>query len=214
MIHWKSEEAWSDFRVGLITFAGLFFLVLGVTFAGGEKGLLFHKTGIVAARLADISGLKKGGSVTMGGMTIGKVTKTGFVEGSASKEIEITMEVRSDVRGRIKTDSAPSVRTQGMLGDRYVDISMGTDAADVLPEGQALTGTPAADFDRTLQHTAAVLEETKKMLAAINRQEGTAGQFVYDEKLYEGLTKITEQLNSLIEDFKKHPRKYIKFSLF
>jgi len=173
-------KAWSDFRVGLITFAGLFFLILGVVFAGGDKGLLFRKTTVVKARLADVGGLKKGSSVSMGGMTLGRVTDIAFVDVEAQGRIEVTMEIRSDVRERIKIDSVPAIRTQGMLGDRYIDISMGSEGAAPLPEATPLAGDPASDFDKTLRQATEVMEETE----------------------------------DLLKDFKKNPRRYIKFSLF
>ncbi len=208
------QKAWSDFRVGLFTFAGLSLLILGVTFAGGDKGLLFQKISVVKADLADVGGLKKGSSVSMGGMIVGRVTDIAFKEGTEGNLIEVVMEVRSNIRQRIKTDSLPAVRTQGMLGDRYIDISMGSETAGPLPERASLRGNRATDFDATLRQASEVLDETKKVLNAVNEQQGTVGQLFHDQALYDRLVELANQLNDLIKDFKKHPRKYIKFSLF
>ncbi len=213
MSRYNQERFWSDVRVGGITFAGLFFLVFGVVFAGGDKGLLFQKTSFVKARLTDVGGLKKGSSVTMGGMTVGRVTGIGFVNAELGNQIEVTLEIRSDIRKRIKADSVPSVRTQGMLGDRYIDISMTAEDGAELPDGAALVGDAASDFDKTLRQANEVLGETEKLLTAVNSQQGTAGRLVYDEMLYKTLTEISIELRDLIKDFKKHPRKYVKFSL-
>ena len=214
MKQYEQAKVWSDFRVGLITFTGVFLLVFGVVFAGGDKGLLFRSTSRVKARMVDVGGLKKGSSVTMGGMTVGRVTQIAFVNGKKGNQIEVTMEVRSDTRRRIKIDSTPAVRTQGMLGDRYIDISMGNEGTGELPEDSFLIGDTASDFDKTLRQANQVLSETEKLLTAVNDQRGTAGRFVYDEQLYQTLTEITNELRDLIKDFKKHPRKYVKFSLF
>lgn len=207
-------KAWSDLRVGLFTFAGVAFLILGVTFAGGDKGLLFQKTSRVKAWLPDVGGLKQGSSVSMGGMVVGKVTDITFKDGGKGNLIEVIMEVRSGIRQRIKTDSIPAVRTQGMLGDRYIDVSMGTETAEPLPEGEVLKGNAASDFDATLRQASEVLSETEKVLNAVNEKEGTVGQLFHDQALYDRLVELTSQLNELVKDFKKHPRKYVKFSLF
>ena len=199
-------KTWSDVRVGLLTFAALLLLVLGITFAGGDKGLFLQKTSFLKAHLADVGGLKKGSSVTMGGMTIGRVTDIHFVA-NPEELIEVDFQVRSDIRGRIKADSICSVRTQGMLGDRYLDVSLGSKKAGPLPESAVLGGNPATDFDATLRQASDVLGETEKVLTAVNEKQGTVGQFFYDGEFYRELT-------DLIKDFKKHPRKYIKFSLF
>ena len=180
---------WSDFRVGLITFAGLALLVLGVIFAGGDKGLLFQKTSIVKAHLLDVGGLKKGSTVTMSGMAVGRVTDIGFARSPNPGEsaVEVVMEIRSDVRQRIKKDSFPVVRTQGMLGDRYIDIFGGGAASEPLPEGGVLVGEAATDFDKTLRETTKVLNESDKVLLTVNE---------------------------VMQDFKKNPRRYVKLSLF
>jgi len=224
MNQFNKERLWSDFRVGIITFIGLTVLFLGITFAGGNKGLLFKKVTTVKARLFDVGGLKKGGSVTMNGMVIGKVTDIAFVDGHDGKEveskgsntgqIEVTMEIRTDIRKRIKIDSIPAVRTQGMLGDRYIDIPPGSNDKEILPEGKILIGASASDFDKTLNQTIAVLNETEKLLAAINKQEGTAGKLLYDQQFYDKLMDISTELDGLVKDFKKNPRRYIKFSVF
>lgn len=189
MSAYSQEKMWSDFRVGLITFAGLALLVLGVIFAGGDKGLLFQKTSIVKAHLLDVGGLKKGSSVTLLGMAVGRVTDIGFATSVNPGEsvVEVVMEVRSDVRARIKKDSVPVVRTQGMLGDRYIDIFGGTAVSEPLPEGEALVGDAATDFDKTLREATEVLDKSDKVLLT---------------------------LNDLMQDFKKNPRRYFKFSVF
>ncbi len=225
MNQYHKDRLWSDFRVGIITFIGLTCLVLGITFAGGDKGLLFKKVTLVKARLGDVGGLKKGGSVTMNGMVIGKVTDIFFADGNDGKEaqpeiektssqIEVTMEIRTDIRRRIHVDSVPAVRTQGMLGDRYVDIPPGSTDKEILPEGKILIGASATDFDKTLNQTISVLSETQKLLSSINNRQGTAGKLLYDEEFYNKLMGISTELDGLIKDFKKNPRRYIKFSVF
>ncbi len=214
MGHFDQKKMWSDFRVGLIGFIALFLIVLGIIFAGGDKGLLFRETTALKAELADVGGLKKGASVTIGGMIIGKVTDITFLDDPEKNRIEVTMLIRLDARKLIRTDSIPTMRTQGMMGDRYIDISRGGRESGVLPEGGFLIGTETSDFDKTLHKATAVLDETHQVLNAVNEQRGTVGQLFYDEKFYAKLLEISDQVNGLIKDFKKNPRKYIKFSLF
>jgi phospholipid/cholesterol/gamma-HCH transport system substrate-binding protein len=210
----ERDKFLSDMRVGIVTFTSLILLISGVLFAGGDKGVLFQKTLPLTARINDISGLKKGATVTMGGMNIGRVTGVQMLNGETVNLIEVSMQVRSDIEYRIKSDSKPSVRTQGMLGDRYLEITPGSPEAELLKRGEPLVGSSTSNFDDTLTQARATLQETTKMLEAINKQQGTVGQLVYDEQFYSKLTDITVELNDLIKDFKKNPRRYIKFSLF
>lgn len=204
----------NSLRVGIMSVVALGAVVTGIIFAGGDKGLLFAKRAIVYAKLYDVGGLKTGCPVTIGGMTVGKVTDIHFDKEWSSKQIEVVMEVREDVRTRIKADSIPSIRTQGMLGDRYIEISMGSDEAPALPEGQALVGKVVTDFDEAVSQANAVLEQSEKVLVAINEQQGTIGQLVYDKAFYTRIIEIADELKSVLQDFKKQPRRYLKFSVF
>jgi len=204
----------NSFRVGVMSVVALGAIITGIIFAGGDKGLLFAKRSVVHAKMFDVGGLKTGCPVTIGGMTIGKVLGIRFDRNAAAKQIEVTMEVREDIRNRIKQDSIPSIRTQGMLGDRFIEISMGSDESPVLPEGQALTGKVVTDFDEAVTQATTVLEQSEKLLVAINEQQGTLGQFVYDKQLYTRIIEIADELKDVLQDFKKQPRRYLKFSVF
>ncbi len=204
----------SDFRVGLLTVLALCIVAAGITLAGGDKGLLFEKTSLVRARLSNIGGLKKGSGVTMGGMMIGKVQDISFVKNTVPHCIEVKMSVSEKMRVNIKANSMPLIKTQGMLGDRYIEISAGDPAAPALPEDGILIGQSATDFDEALQKANTTLTETSKLLGAINQQEGTVGQLFYDKEFYTRITEIEAEVHELIKDFKKQPRKYIKFSVF
>ncbi len=204
----------NSFRVGLMSLIAIGAVITGIIFAGGDKGLLFAKRSIVNAKMFDVGGLKTGCPVTIGGMTIGKVTGIRFDEVWTSKQIEVTMEIRQDVRGRIKEDSVPSIRTQGMLGDRYIEISMGSDESPMLPEGQPIVGKTVTDFDETISQAHSVLQESETLLVAINEQKGTIGRFVHDEQLYTRIVEIADEIKNLVQDFKKQPRRYLKFSVF
>ena len=48
----------------------------------------------------------------------------------------------------------------------------------------------------------------------LNSKEGTLGKVINDEKLYEDLRSLLTSTDSLVTDFKEHPRKYIKLSIF
>lgn len=54
----------------------------------------------------------------------------------------------------------------------------------------------------------------KKLTSKLESGEGTLGQLVNDTTLYEQIKRTTQNVDSLILDIKKHPRKYLKFSVF
>ncbi len=203
----------AQIRVGIMTFVSACCLFAGIIFAGGDKALLFSKTSELTARLPDVSGLKNGASVTLGGMTVGKVTGIRFA-GGGETSIEVTLEIREDIRERLKADAQPSVRTQGIMGDRYLNLSQGSAEAPPLAPGAVLTGKKTSDFDDALDQATRLLKETNKTLQAVNERKGSAGELLYDQKFYQGLTEVTDNLNALLKDIKENPRRYIKLAVF
>lgn len=80
-------------------------------------------------------------------------------------------------------------------------------------------GQVASDLDvQKLNETIASLDYTVKnlntVIGAINSGEGSLGKLINDEKLYQNLEQTTSNLNVLVDDIKKNPKKYINISVF
>ncbi len=77
-----------------------------------------------------------------------------------------------------------------------------------------------SDFSATLADSGIVermdstLANVNTLLGKIDRGEGTAGQLLNDEKLYNSLQEASANLSSLLADLKANPRRYVHFSLF
>ncbi len=77
-----------------------------------------------------------------------------------------------------------------------------------------------SDFSATLADSGivermdATLANVNTLLEKIDRGEGTAGQLLNDEKLYNSLQEASANLSSLLADLKANPRRYVHFSLF
>jgi phospholipid/cholesterol/gamma-HCH transport system substrate-binding protein len=73
------------------------------------------------------------------------------------------------------------------------------------------TAGEAERLSTSLNRSAASLEA---VLSRVDRGEGTLGQLTKDGVLYEEIRKTTANLNALVEDIRKNPRRYVKLSLF
>ena len=58
------------------------------------------------------------------------------------------------------------------------------------------------------------VEGLNRIVSSIESGQGTAGKLIYDEALYQNLTEASQELESLLGDLKKHPKRYVHFSLF
>ncbi len=71
-----------------------------------------------------------------------------------------------------------------------------------------------AKFNRTMEELSSLSAQLKEIARKINQGKGSAGALVNDKAYIENLNKTINELNTLISDFKKHPKKYIDLSIF
>src|SRR3989338_1248258 len=112
-----------EIKAGLFITCGLALLMSGILMlGGGEKFFNSHYN--VRARFEDVSGLSKGSFVRSGGISVGRVTEIEYDE--SFREILVTMLVKESFKQRIRKDSKVQMNTQGVLGDKYLEIVDGS----------------------------------------------------------------------------------------
>lgn len=92
---------------------------------------------------------------------------------------------------------------------------------DIVEDNRTTIDSTIAKFHASSERIVTTLEQLEEMSAAlkdisdrIDRGDGTLGKMVNSRELYDDLQKTTREINLLIEDIKKNPGKYIKFSIF
>lgn len=124
--------------VGLFMIAGfLCFAWLSVKL--GDVDLFGGETYQVSARFGSISGLKKGAMVEIAGVKVGKVDEIRL--DAESYEAVVLLAINKDVV--LQEDSIASIRTAGIIGDRYIDVSPGG-ADELIGEGGRIYETESA----------------------------------------------------------------------
>ncbi len=129
-----------EISVGLFIAAGIGALFLLALEVSGLSLRPQESTYKVYAEFTDIGGLRVRAKVSVAGVTIGRVSKIGLDNRSVKALVE--MQIRSDI-DFITRDSIARVTTAGLLGEKYVDISIGGDF-DVLGEGDYFESSQGA----------------------------------------------------------------------
>jgi phospholipid/cholesterol/gamma-HCH transport system substrate-binding protein len=82
----------------------------------------------------NVQGLIPGAPIRLAGKDVGTVENVLFSDlGEGRPPVQVDLLVEEAVQHRIREDSLATIATIGLLGDKYVEISMGTPAAQVLP---------------------------------------------------------------------------------
>ena len=71
-----------------------------------------------------------------------------------------------------------------------------------------------ADIASTINNAKFALEEVASIMQKIGSGEGSLGQFINDDELYDRLSSASDQLDALLEDMRLHPDRYVHFSVF
>src|SRR5260370_29429384 len=116
------------FRVGVLVVLALLFLSTGI-FLIGDQDFLCRSTYRLKADFQNVGGLNSGAEVRIGGIHQGTVKEIDLPSQPDGK-VTVVMSLHSPTRNIIKKDSRASIKTEGLLGDKYVEISFGSPKAE------------------------------------------------------------------------------------
>jgi phospholipid/cholesterol/gamma-HCH transport system substrate-binding protein len=210
---------------GLLVFAGLVYLL------GRQSGLFEHQYRLRAG-FAQIGGLIEGATVRLAGVPVGRVTAIRLPEaGDAKVQVELTLVRR--VQPRIRADSVARIETLGLLGDKIVEVSLGSPGAAVLPDGAEIRAEDPLDTNRLTQQAtdllrnlegvsgdvrsaiqkisgstagtdlAETLRATRALATEIERGQGLLHRLVYDPKLGKAVGDAADAIRQVSETVRR-----------
>jgi phospholipid/cholesterol/gamma-HCH transport system substrate-binding protein len=113
-----------------------------------------------------------------------------------NRNIEVVMRVSRKYESDILTDSTASLVTEGLLGNRYVNISLGVTGAE-LKDGQEVPGAEERAMKEVMERSADVLgnlqtlsEDIQELVNGVKAGKGTLGKLLVDEQAYNHLNSI------------------------
>lgn len=132
-----------EMAVGIFVVLGfLCFAYLSVKL--GDVGLFGDDSYRVTARFNSVSGLKEGATVEIGGVRVGKVSAINL----DPENYEAVVNLSIDQGVTLQEDSIASIRTAGIIGDRYVDISPGGSEENIQSGGELVETESAINLEQ------------------------------------------------------------------
>lgn len=204
----KKQLMWSKLKVGIVVSIALLLLIFTVFFAGGIETLFSPKVEI-KAQIKDVRGLRKGSPVWISGIEIGSVKS---IELHAEYGTLVNMSINKDAAKYIKKDSTVTVQTIGLLGDKYIEISMGSPDAAPISAGDTIKGTEQLEIkdivkasSNTLIKITEFIGELEGFLKKIEKiATGIANsKFLTDPQLYNNLQDASKSLSAILKEYKE-----------
>lgn len=165
-------------RTSRLAVVGLFIVMAGLLFALGlfmigDRRALFARDFEVYTEFARLGGIQKGAVVRVAGAEAGEVEEI-RVPRNPSEKFRLKLRVLEDLRGLVRTDSVASIQTDGLVGNKFIQVEAGTDAAPQAPDGSTIPGSDLYDFSDLLGQASTTLQSINDVVAQIQTSLNTA----------------------------------------
>ena len=136
-----------------------------------------------------------------------------------NEKVRVLMDMAGPTRSVIKNDSVAIIRSEGLVGDKFVEISFGSEQAAKVKEGDTIQGEPPLQISDLLNKTNEVLDTTKGAVQNVNETadnlrsittkidqgQGTIGALINNKKIYQnvnaGAAAFQENMEALKHNF-------------
>jgi len=189
-------------RLGLFISGGILLFVVAIFIIGKQQNL-FNPVFKLTTTFYNVSGLQVGNNIRFSGITVGTVDNIVIINDST---VRVELLVRKNVQKFIKADSEAGIGSEGIIGDRVLIITQGSNDAPMVKDGQRIWSTEPVETDaimKSVLETALSAEIITSQLAEImvniNSGEGTIGRLIQD-------TVIAENINKTILNLRRSSR--------
>ena len=184
------------FKVGFIMFIAVIAFVMGILYL---QDIRLQKSNFIFSVIFDSAqGLNEGNNVTMLGKRIGKVSKTRIIEGN---KIGVELSIDNSFAFKIPIDSKIHVKSEGILGAKYISIEPGKDTQHSLLAGDTVEGIREVDFSEI---TPGIVPLTQDLGAFARRLKATLGEEekVNIQNAISNIEKLTKEMVDFIKEYR------------
>ncbi|MFH1625595.1 MAG: MlaD family protein [Pseudomonadota bacterium] len=184
----------TEVKVGLFVFLGI--LVLAYMTINIEKIKVGRAVGYrIYTKLDSAAGLVKNSPVRIAGVEVGRVEDIALEAGKAKVVLRLPGQITLPV------DSLAFVKSQGLLGEKYIEIQPGSSKDVFIRQGgQIKQGASPVDMDQLFSQMSYVAADIKGVTSSLNRVLGGAEGERSLRKTLDNITEITTDLNTTVKE--------------
>lgn len=196
-------------KVSLTIFAGILIFLIFILMIGTDN-YLFSKTYNLTLYLDDATGLVEGAPVTLGGYEVGEVESIEFIPTKGREAIKIRLRILEEYQNRITVNSQAKVSSIGILGDKFINISVGLPEEPVLNQDDTLHVVKSLSLENITNELSPGINDLNNILKnlslisdTIAAGKGDMGKLIMEENISDQLKETIEQMNVLLTDIKE-----------
>lgn len=202
------DETKRNVRVGLLIIAALALVAMTILMVGNRRQLFVRHTRYTTSFL-NVTGLEQGSPVKLNGVTVGFIEDIELPSEAEQPRIKVRFTLDSRYTERVREDSTVSIRSMGLLGDKYLEIISGSAESPRILEGGTVPGRDPAELSQfvstggdLLQNLIAISVSLKNILGRVEAGEGLLGELTRTPEsgshLAESLTETVSTLGAIL----------------
>ncbi len=176
--------------VGMFVTLGLVGLIF-VLFNIGDGHGLFQRQYSIVTHFREARGLHHGSEVNLAGLHVGIVRNISVLMGR-NRPVRLELGIDKKFQGHIRRDSMATIKTQGVLGDKYIEISVGSPSSPELSPGAELDSFEESDL----------FTKSNDLIADLSKELGPGGRLAL---VLHNLNAITDSLRRMTRTVETQP---------
>jgi phospholipid/cholesterol/gamma-HCH transport system substrate-binding protein len=200
----ERQERHQKLRVGVFVLVGLV-AFLGMIYALGARARLFEPRYTIHAEFGEVGGLVEGATVRLAGVQIGRVTGVRLPPEPGGK-VRVDLTIGRQFANRVRKDSVARLETQGLLGDKIVELSVGTAAAPGVKSGDTIASQESQDIGRVMAQSGQVIKSVSALAESLRETaEKLNKSGLIDEAVatVASARKTTDQVGRVISEIER-----------
>jgi phospholipid/cholesterol/gamma-HCH transport system substrate-binding protein len=175
--------AWSELKVGILAVTALVLATMLIFAVGGQGGFAWQRYEL-KAKFPNVQGLKSGAVVRVAGVDVGQVTGVEF----ADSEVQVTLGINNENRGRITDHSRASIGSLSLLGEPIIEIMPSSDGRPLQDGDYIQTARTSGQIADVAAGATATLEQASALIKEIRAGKGSVGKLFTDDQMYRELS--------------------------
>ncbi|WP_339920724.1 MlaD family protein [uncultured Flavobacterium sp.] len=192
----KSGNTW---KLGMFVIIGLVAFTSTIYFVGKQKNM-FGSTFRLNSNFKNVSGLEIGNNVLFSGINVGTVSEIQLVTDTS---VVVRLLIKKEVQQFIKSDAVASIGSDGLMGDKVLTISPGTNSKTIVKDNATIKSIQAIEMDEimrsikvSMDNASIITNELAEFTYKMNNGNGALSKLITDEKFANSLTKTLTNLQT------------------
>lgn len=183
---------------------GILLTVISIYFIGKNQNL-FNSTFQLNTKFKNVSGLNIGNNVRFSGINIGTVKDIEFISDSS---VMVKLIIKEEVHKYIKTDAIASIGSDGLMGDKVVTISPGSDSNNIVKDNAIIRSRKAIEMEdlmkglsKSVDNAEIITQQLSEFSLKINKGKGALNKVLTDEKFAKSIDLMLYNLEVSSNEF-------------